>query len=225
MTRFALACVGVALAAGCTRESAPPIAEKPPPVVVAPSSSAPIKLLPPLPPIQHHPPLCEVEVFGRVQGASPTTAATIFLSDGDCLAPGAHMLGASPAAKDGSFRVEVFAPWGSDVSICAAMIPADGKAATSYGKASGTFHAEQLGEVVFREVEIAMKTGAPKTFARPGSSAAPSAGVPRGAPLGLSIHHISRETLTPGPSPSRGEQLFSDLLTQQRRSAAGDGRE
>lgn len=106
--------------------------------------------------------LVEVEVFGSIKGAPSGTTMSILVAVGDCLADDARVLGRTPAGQ--SFMIEVFAPWGSDLTVCAAVEPGDGKPAVLYGKWKESLHAEGEGEVMFHDVVIELKKGKPHTF-------------------------------------------------------------
>ena len=116
-----------------------------------------------------HPATCEVEIFGDVVAPKEAVGKlVVYVSQGDCLASGAEILGHIPASPSGSFVIEVFPKWGSDLTICAGAVP-DGKgaAATYYGKAvskTGKFHAEAEGEVTFNDVKIPLVKGPPIVF-------------------------------------------------------------
>jgi hypothetical protein len=107
---------------------------------------------------------CEVEVFGVVKGAPKGKQVSLILSDQDCMADGARVVGRSGVSPEGKFFYEVFVKWGSDLTICAAVEPAPGKPSTLYGKAKGPFHAEATGEVMFSGIEIELTKGAPHAF-------------------------------------------------------------
>jgi hypothetical protein len=57
--------------------------------------------------------------------------------------------------------VEVFVPWGSDLTLCAASETAPGKPSTLYGKAKVPMHAEAAGEVEFKNVILDLAAGQP----------------------------------------------------------------
>ena len=158
---------------GCHREGAAPASNKP---ATAPPDLASAKAVPAPPPTPIPPPprLCEVEAEGRIvvpkrarKGPTPTT----FIAIGDCLVPEPKIVGFG-GSTFGRFFIEVFVPWGSDLSICAAIEPAPEKPSTLYGKAPIAMHAEKEGEVEFKGLVIELKPGPPKVFAH-------RAGLPR----------------------------------------------
>jgi hypothetical protein len=83
----------------------------------------------------------------------------------------AQTLGHIPAATaTGSFAIEVFPKWGTDVTICGALEDASANALW-YGKAKsaepgGVFHAEHTGEVTFNNVVISLVKGPSHKFPR-----------------------------------------------------------
>ncbi|MCU0658400.1 MAG: hypothetical protein MUF64_25020 [Polyangiaceae bacterium] len=140
---------------------------------VAPAASASIKpaMAPPASASapRVHPEICEVEFFGQVGPVDPKKPApVVFASYGDCLAPGAGNIGQTSPEPNGKFFLEVFVKWGSDLTLCSYQPAAPGsdKPTKLYGKAAGPFHAESEGEVEFKNVQIEMKEGPPKTFAK-----------------------------------------------------------
>ncbi|MGZ3416986.1 MAG: hypothetical protein ACXWUG_06290 [Polyangiales bacterium] len=114
-----------------------------------------------------HPPTCEVEIFGKVKlpkDLPPKSRVVVYVAQNECLADDASILGHIPTAESGQFVIEVWPKWGTDITICAAVDPGEGKPTTKYGKAKGPFHAEALGEVTFNNLEIELATGKPHTF-------------------------------------------------------------
>jgi hypothetical protein len=107
-------------------------------------------------------PDCEVELAGTVTGAP---VAAMIVAVGDCLAPGAKVLGTA-TARDGRWAVEVFAPWGSDLSVCATG--QNGARA----KAKKRIHAEAAGEIIVGGVDVVLPGG----DAPPAPAATPDAG-------------------------------------------------
>ena len=91
-----------------------------------------------------------------------TPNAETFVAIGDCLG-GGKMVGHG-GTTDGRFFVEVFVPWGSDLTLCAASRPGPGQPSTLYGKAKIPMHAEKTGEVEFKNVVVEVAKGPPKSF-------------------------------------------------------------
>lgn len=159
----------LALLSACERTPAPPPT---PPLVVdaraALDARAAVAAAPDLAPAAPPPkPLCEVEITGMARlpkGAKKGAQATIIVAQGDCLSDG-RVLGRARSTPEGKFFIEVFSDWGADLTVCAAMEEAAGRPVTLYGKAAGTFHAEAHGEVEFKGLDIAIKAGAPRSFA------------------------------------------------------------
>ena len=87
----------------------------------------PVDTAPVTPP---HRETCEVEIGGHARAPkdhpAPTTPLT-FVAIGDRLAPDAHMVGTG-GTTDGRYFIEVFVPWGSDLTICAAKRARAGQA-------------------------------------------------------------------------------------------------
>ncbi len=113
-----------------------------------------------------HPANCEVEISGKVvvpKKFAKAPAPMTFVAIGDCLAEKPDIVGYG-GSNHGVFFVEVFAPWGSDVSLCAASEPTPGKPSTLYGKAKLPMHAQASGEVEFHDVVVEVAPGPPKTF-------------------------------------------------------------
>lgn len=122
------------------------------------------------------PRVCEVEISGRVvvpKEAGNVPPPLTVVAIGDCLAPEPDIVGFG-GSTNGRFFVEVFVPWGSDLTICAASEPTPGAASRLYGKSPLLMHAEKTGEVEFKDVVIEVKpAGVAKKFEH-------RAGVPRG---------------------------------------------
>lgn len=87
----------------------------------------------------------------------------VFVAVGDCLAENPKIVGFAGSNK-GKFFVEVFVPWGSDLTICAASEPTDKAPSKLYGKGAIAMHAEAAGEVEFKDVAIDLAPGPAKTF-------------------------------------------------------------
>lgn len=117
-------------------------------------------------------------MFGMVKKLPPGKVASIIVSSGDCLEPGALVLGRAASAKDGKFFIETFPRWGSDITLCAAIEPEPGKPATVYARATGPFHAEGEGEVMFRDIEITLASGPARSFSNIITSAFPGQPAP-----------------------------------------------
>lgn len=113
-----------------------------------------------------HPAVCEVEIAGTVRVPRKFKKAPpplTFVAIGDCLAPSPQIVGFG-GSTFGRFFVEVFVPWGSDLTICAASESKPGGPSTLYGKAALVMHAEKGGEVEFHDVKIDVAPGPPRTF-------------------------------------------------------------
>jgi hypothetical protein len=170
--------IGVVLfLVGCQRsqKAKVDIATAPPPSQAA--SPLPSGLPPGHAATTPHPAGAEVEMFGRL--SAPKTGGVkgrrvVYVADNDCLAPDAHVLGTVDVkAPTGDFFIEVTPKWGSDLTICAAIEPKPGEAATLYGKLDRTIHAEQEGEIVVRGFTITLERKPPHKFPAVASSAAP----------------------------------------------------
>ncbi len=97
----------------------------------------------------------------------------IIAAEKDCMVPSSRFLGHTPVSEAGKFSIEVFPPWGADVSLCAVVTPKPGQPARMYGKAPGPYHAEKLGEVVYFHIVIEVAEGPPHAF--PSATPAPLA--------------------------------------------------
>jgi len=134
----------------------------PRPAALAPAVAAAPAVAPPA----ERPPLCEVEISGQLRlpaAASPATAPLTFVALGDCLSPDARLLGQAGSTR-GRFFIEVFAPWGSDLTLCAASESTPGAPSTLYGKAPGILHAAATGEVEFKDLVVELTPGPPHRF-------------------------------------------------------------
>ena len=121
------------------------------------------------------PSLCEIEFEGKVKNADklpPKHRFWIFVAQGkaDCLDPAAHIIGRTVTSATGEFSFEVFSDWAQDITFCAAALPgqeqAEGmdKPSTLYGKASGSYHAEAMGEIVWKQIDVVVKPGPAHVF-------------------------------------------------------------
>lgn len=136
-----------------------------------------------------HPETCEVEVSGLLKNPPKLPAEhyyQVYMAYGDCLAKDAHILGRTSVVNSlPKFATEVFARWGSDLTLCIAAEAGPGKPTKLYGKATRTFHAEGLGEVEFKDITVEVKAGPPHIFPAvrapldgPSAPAAPAVLVP-----------------------------------------------
>ena len=138
---------------------------KPSPADAAPRASASVAPTASMKPAR--PDKVEVEVTGKVElpaGYKPKGELLIFVSQKDCLDPGAPILGWSKPAESMRFFIEVFPAWGTDITICAAEDPGSGKPTTVYGQAPGKHYCEGLGEVTFDGLTLALKQGPPRNI-------------------------------------------------------------
>lgn len=149
--------VGTMLAAGAGCSSPAPAAPLPRTGAAAPV--APAAAAEPTP-------LCEVEIAGNLTAPPDVPAPMVFVALGDCLAEKPRVIGYGGSHK-GRFFVEVFAPWGSDLTLCAASEPTPGAASRLYGKAAMVMHAEAKGEVEFKDVKLTLAPGPARAFPRP----------------------------------------------------------
>ena len=109
-----------------------------------------------------------MEIGGTVKAPRKLDGAAApqtFVAVGDCLGDG-KVVG-NGGTTNGRFFIEVFVPWGSDLTLCAASVPAPGKPSTLYGKAKIPMHAEKTGEVEFRGVVVDLAPGPARTFSPP----------------------------------------------------------
>jgi hypothetical protein len=148
---------------GCHREapSPSPAATTTPTVDAAPRAAPPVEAAQPA---QQR--MCEVEVSGKVKlpkEFAKAPAPLTFIAIGDCLAPSPRTVG-FVGTTDGRFFLEVFVPWGADLTLCAASEPTDGAPSTLYGKAAIPMRADRVGEVQFTNLVVTLAPGPPKTF-------------------------------------------------------------
>lgn len=183
-----LLAIAVAAPLGCKEEAppapSPPAATTPaaPTAPASPPTTPPSTTVPTAPAAAAQdggaatrPASCEVEVRGVVKRPASSVKAPnpiTFIAIGDCLDPSAKVLGRGGTTfttkpTEGMFFLEVFAPWGSDLSLCAAVEPAPGKPSTLYGKVDRPMHAAATGEVTFNDLVVELEPGPPKKFVDP----------------------------------------------------------
>lgn len=116
-----------------------------------------------------HPERCEVEMFGSVKPPpGKKIPIYVYVSDGDCLADGAHILGRAQVSENNhNFFVEVFSRWAADLTVCAAAQERPDRPSKLYVKASGKYHAEATGEIGFTHIDMELKPGPAHKFAAP----------------------------------------------------------
>jgi len=147
------------LVAGCpssdTNKPAPQPAPPPPPVAapaVDAAAAAPAK--PKLPE------RAEVEMSGTLAlPAGKTGEVEVWVTDGPCWTKDAHVVGRAGASTE-RWGVEVFVPQGTQLWVCARLAPKKGEKATLHAEA-GPFLGKGAGEVIFSQVALALKPGAP----------------------------------------------------------------
>ena len=171
---IALALVGSVV--GC--KDPPPSASETPKPLASPSAPPKIAAAPPSASAPaSHPDKVEVEITGLVElpkGYKPKGTIYVYVSHKDCLATDAPVLGRVQPPDSMRFFIEVFPPWASDITICAAEDAGEGKPSTLYTKATGTFHAEKTGEVNFDNVKLVLSTQPAKMLPKTSASAAPT---------------------------------------------------
>lgn len=216
MSRLALVAFAVALF-GCKEPpkdapaAASSVAPASSPAAAAPASAAPsasVAAVPSASAAPSHSPHCEVEVFGKVTNMPKNlpkgAEVVVFVAQNDCLADDAQILGHSEVGSDGNLVIEVFPKWGTDVTICAAVVPGEGKPSVSYGKAKGKFHAEAEGEVTFNDVTIDLAPGKPHVFPKDASDVPPSkmpSSMASAAPSAAASAAPSAKTAPPAKKP------------------------
>src|SRR5262249_39628896 len=89
----------------------------------------------------------------------------VFVALGDCLAESPRIVGYG-GTHQGRLFVEVFVPWGSDLTLCAASEPSPGAPSTLYGKAPGGVPAAAHGEIQWAGVEGKAAPRPPHSFPR-----------------------------------------------------------
>jgi len=144
-------------------------------------------------PAAGHSETCEVEIFGKVIFPPKLPKGkkfVVYVAQDDCLSDKAQILGHADVGMDGGIVIEVFPKWGTDVTICAAD-EGPGKPTTLYGKAKGTFHAEEEGEVTFADVKVEVAAGKPHVFPEDAKDVKPSK-APSGKPPAASASAASK---------------------------------
>lgn len=107
-----------------------------------------------------------MELYGKVTLPPGTKAKghlAVHFSNGDCM-KGDPILSSSAVSDAGTFGAEIFPKWGTDLTICAVLEETPGKPVRYYAKATGTYHAEAMGEVMYRDIAIELKEGPPRKF-------------------------------------------------------------
>lgn len=162
------------------KESAPAAPSAPPAAASAAPAPSPSPAMSAKPPAGHSE-TCEVEIFGKVNNMPKGKKVVVYVAQDDCLSDKAQILGHADVGTDGGIVIEVFPKWGTDVTICAGVDEGEGKPTTMYGKAKGTFHAEEEGEVTFADVKIDLEKGKPHVFPKDATDVKPSK-APTGKP-------------------------------------------
>lgn len=161
---------------GCkepAKDAPPPVASTPTTASATAPASAPTAGLS-ASAAPKHSETCEVEIFGKVNNMPKGKKVIVYVAQDDCLSDNAQILGHVDAGAEGSIVIEVFPKWGTDVTICAGVDEGEGKPTTMYGKAKGTFHAEEEGEVTFADVKIDLQKGKPHVFPKDATNVKPS---------------------------------------------------
>ena len=168
-TRWAVLAAAIALA-GC---------QKPAPPAAPTAAATPVAPLPPsLPDFRGE--RCEVEMGGQVQQiVTGNRAIAVYISPGDCAAPGARIIERAMASGDGSFFAEVWVPCDTTLTVCAAVeprVPVDGlpKPTRRWGKLERALVATGKGEIEFFGLSWLLADHPDeRTFARPQQLIAP----------------------------------------------------
>ena len=106
-----------------------------------------------------------MEIFGSIAGKPESGKLVIYVAIGDCLADDANMLERVPGGE--IYMIEVFAPPGSDLTVCAAVDPDHGRPPQLYGKWKQSLRAEGEGEVMFHDINIKLAKHKPHVFPPP----------------------------------------------------------
>ncbi len=154
--RFPL-CFVLALA-GCVEPPAPAPDLARAPLFVPPPPPAP-KVEVPLPD------KAEVELAGKIT-RPPNTPGPIrvFVTDGECWKPATRALGSGEAGPTDAFFVEVYVKQGTQLWVCAALIPPKGKPVFSASAPNAPFLGRGAGEVEFKGIQLELKKGAALTL-------------------------------------------------------------
>lgn len=146
-----LGCLGL----GCHKDEPAQIT---PPVASTKASVTASASAPPSVSSKPGPKKCEAEIYGKVifPPNAPRKDLNVFVAQGDCADAKATVISEGSVAESGTFVLEIFAPWGSDVSVCARPSP---KATDLhwFGKAKSSFHLESEMELTFKDVQIELK--------------------------------------------------------------------
>ena len=113
---------------------------------------------------------CEVEITGEVTATvGPTETRFVYVATGDCLDPASRVRGRAAVEADGKFFIEVFPPCGSDLTVCATVEPAgtmEPQPTKRYGKLDQKLHAEGIGEIEFKGLQVPIADQAERTLAK-----------------------------------------------------------
>ena len=108
-----------------------------------------------------------VKFIGTVRPASSGKQRIVFASYEDCLGKSPSNIGQGEVAPDGSFKLEIFARWGADYTLCAVELAGEGKATQRYGKAARELSPREPGDVRFRDLVVELSQGPARSFPGP----------------------------------------------------------
>jgi hypothetical protein len=89
-------------------------------------------------------------------GAAPKGGVLVAVTDGPCFAAGTHYLGLAAPAR-GSWRAQVFAPEGTLLQACAAVLPGGQRKTPWIGRSAGEVRAVGSAPIVARGLLLEVK--------------------------------------------------------------------
>lgn len=108
-----------------------------------------------------------VEFSGAVSlpaGPPPKEPLMLYVTEGDCLRDDARLIRRVPVTDNRTFLVNVLLTPGSQITLCAALMPQAGAAVTLYGQAEARFTVPKTDPTVYEEIGIRLTTGPPHVF-------------------------------------------------------------
>lgn len=108
-----------------------------------------------------------VEFSGAVSlpaGPPPKEPLMLYVTEGDCLRDDARLVRRVPVTDNRTFLVNVLLTPGSQVTLCAALMPQAGAAVTLYGQAETRFTVPKTDPAVYEEIGIRLTERPPHVF-------------------------------------------------------------
>lgn len=169
--RITSPCLAFVLLAGCREQTNATTAGSA--SAPAASSSAPVvriiprMALPSAPPPAAHQETVAVKFYGSIKPTTNAKNTVVFASFDDCSTGTAPNIGQVDINPDGTFKLEIFARWGADYTVCAVEQTAPGKPTKRYGKAPAVYSPRDPGDARIRDLVIDIATGPARTFPGP----------------------------------------------------------